>query len=124
LAEGSGRHAEPLKLSRTTDRSEPIPIREKLESIMPDTPVVGEPSARTTAVEWPDVIRMMRTEAGRTNDEWHNYQADVLEVGVLEHWYGWSEGCSTCGGHFAVCPEWDHAQSIALTWLARKAGLA
>jgi hypothetical protein len=91
---------------------------------MPDNTVSGEPGARTTAIQWPDVLGLMRHEASATNDEWINHQADLFEIGVMEHWYGWSQGCPTCGGHFAACPEWDHAQSIALTWLARKAGLA
>jgi hypothetical protein len=72
LAEGSGRHAEPLKLSRTTDRSEPIPIREKLEPIMPDTPVVGEPGARTRRGYAGDLLsaaRYMEDVAPEINDQ-------------------------------------------------------
>jgi hypothetical protein len=69
LAEGSGRHAEPLKLSRTTDLSEPIPIREKLEPIMPDTSVSGEPSRKSYAGDLQSVASHMEDVAPNINDQ-------------------------------------------------------
>lgn len=65
----------------------------------------------------------MRAEAMARDDEWIHQQADLVEWGIVSHWYGWSEGCSTCHGHLHQCPDWGQAQITALTWLARKAGL-
>jgi hypothetical protein len=98
---------------------------------MSHTPVTGEPGARATAVEWPQVVELMRTRAAAVNDEWISALADAVDVGVFDHWYGWSFGCEVCNprleqaGPIALwaCPRWTHAQSIALTWLAEQAGL-
>jgi hypothetical protein len=80
-------------------------------------------ASRLTA-NWPDVVHAMRLRAEATESVWLGRLAEMVEVGVGEHWYGWSDGCVVCHGRDMIaCPEWHHVQGIALGWLLRQSGL-